>query len=213
MHPQHLPIAAALAGTLLLAACAGAPQAPTSAAEVGELRPGSGYLKGYLGRDELPDSLALVPPPPAKGSAAQADDDAAYRALTALQAGPRGVQAAKDANLKFPAAASHFACALGVQISEQATPNLNMLLRRTLADAGFSTYKAKDHYQRTRPFVAFDAPSCTPADEPSLRKDGSYPSGHSALGWAWALVLTQAAPDRAHVFQLAFAEGTDTRRV
>lgn len=197
MHPQHLPIAAALAGTLLLAACAGAPQAPTSAAEVGELRPGSGYLKGYLGRDELPDSLALVPPPPAKGSAAQADDDAAYRALTALQAGPRGVQAAKDANLKFPAAASHFACALGVQISEQATPNLNMLLRRTLADAGFSTYKAKDHYQRTRPFVAFDAPSCTPADEPSLRKDGSYPSGHSALGWAWALVLTQAAPDRA----------------
>ena len=194
MHPQHLPIAAALAGTLLRAACAGAPQAPTSAAEVGELRPGSGYLKGYLGRDELPDSLALVPPPPAKGSAAQADDDAAYRALTALQAGPRWVQAAKDANLKFPAAASHFACALGVQISEQATPNLNMLLRRTLLDAGLATYAAKDKYNRQRPFVVAGGATCTPGEEAALAKDGSYPSGHTSIGWAWALVLTQAAP-------------------
>ena len=28
-------------------------------------------------------------------------------------------------------------------------------------------------------------------------KDGSYPSGHTALGWAWALVLTEIVPDRA----------------
>ena len=193
----HPWAAAALISTALLAACATAPTAPISADQVGELRPGTGYLKGYLSRAELPDSLALVPPPPAEGSAALADDAAAFKALTALQAGPRGVQATKDANLKFPAAASHFACALGVRVSEQDTPNLTMLLRRTLTDAGLSTYKAKDTYQRTRPFVVFNAPSCTPADEPSLRKDGSYPSGHSALGWAWALVLTQVAPERA----------------
>jgi acid phosphatase (class A) len=30
-----------------------------------------------------------------------------------------------------------------------------------------------------------------------LRKDGSYPSGHTAIGWAWALILTEIAPDRA----------------
>ncbi len=24
----------------------------------------------------------------------------------------------------------------------------------------------------------------------------SYPSGHSSIGWAWALVLTEVAPDR-----------------
>ena len=46
-----------------------------------------------------------------------------------------------------------------MQISEQATPNLNMLLRRTLTDAGLATYKAKNHYQRTRPFVALKLPS------------------------------------------------------
>lgn len=179
---------------LLSAACTTAPKPPITPAEVGEIRPG--LVKGYLQRDELPDSLALLPPPPAEGSAALADDAEAYRALTALQKGPRGAQATKDADLRFPAAASHFACALGVNISEQATPNLNMLLRRTLTDAGLATYKAKDHYNRTRPFVAFNGQSCTPDEEAKLRKDGSYPSGHSALGWAWALVLTEIAPDR-----------------
>ena len=82
-------------------------------------------------------------------------------------------------------------------ISQQETPNLEMLLRRTLSDAALATYKAKNRYQRTRPFVAFKAASCTPADEPFLVKDGSYPSGHSAIGWAWALVLTQVAPEHA----------------
>ncbi|MGB3070887.1 MAG: phosphatase PAP2 family protein [Ottowia sp.] len=183
------------AAAVLASACTTAPQPPTATSQVGEIRPG--LVKGYLQRSELPDSLALLPPPPAEGSAALAADAEAYRALTALQKGPRGAQATKDADLKFPAAASHFSCALGVNISEQGTPNLNMLLRRTLTDAGLATYKAKDHYNRTRPFAALNGQSCTPDEEAKLRKDGSYPSGHSALGWAWALVLTEIAPERA----------------
>lgn len=182
------------AAALLLTACTTSPKPPVTAAEVGELRPG--MVQGYLQRSELPDSLALLPPPPAEGSAALVADTAAYRALTALQKGPRGALATKDANLQFPAAASHFSCALGISISEKSTPHLNMLLRRTLVDAGLATYKAKDHYNRTRPFAAFNEPSCTPAEEDKLRKDGSYPSGHAALGWAWALILTEIAPDR-----------------
>ena len=35
------------------------------------------------------------------------------------------------------------------------------------------------------------------APEPWLAASGSYPSGHAALGWAWALVLTEMAPERA----------------
>jgi acid phosphatase (class A) len=190
---------AAFASTLLAAGCATAPSvvAPTSAAEVGEIRPGSGLLNGYLAPRELPDSLALLPPPPAEGSPALAADGAAFRALTPLQGTPRGTLAERDANLAFPAAAATFACALGMPISEQATPNLNMLLRRTLTDAGLATYKAKDTYRRTRPFVEFKTGSCTPGEEDSLRNDGSYPSGHSSIGWAWALVLAEIAPERA----------------
>jgi len=40
-------------------------------------------------------------------------------------------------------------------------------------------------------------PTCTPDEEKHLIKDGSYPSGHTALGWAWALILSEIAPDRA----------------
>jgi acid phosphatase (class A) len=72
-----------------------------------------------------------------------------------------------------------------------------MLLRRTLTDAVRATSKAKAKYQRTRPFIAYQVPSCTPASEPVLAHDGSYPSGHSATGWTWALVLAEIAPERA----------------
>ena len=202
MQPAFRSAAAALAAITLLGACTSTPHAPDSPAEVGELRPGAGYLKGYLGREELPDSLALLPPPPADGTPAHADDADAFRQLTALQKGARGTLATRDANLKFPQAAGAFACALGVTVSEQGTPHLNMLLRRTLTDAGLATYKAKDKYKRTRPFVTFSAPTCTPAEEAALSKDGSYPSGHSALGWAWALVLTELAPERADALLL-----------
>lgn len=199
MQPRATALLAPLlASTLLLAACAAPPTAPVTDAEVGQLKFGSYTLtRGYLTPEQYPDSLALLPPPPAPGTAALAADGEAFRALTALQATPRGALATRDAQLRFPAAAPTFACALGVQIDAERTPNVVMLLRRTLTDAGLSTYKAKDHYQRERPFVAFGTGTCTPESEASLRKDGSYPSGHSAIGWAWAEVLTQVAPERA----------------
>jgi len=104
--------------------------------------------------------------------------------------------AIEDANLMFPAAAGTFSCALGIPITEEDTPHLYMLLRRTLADAGLSTYTAKNKYQRRRPFMVNKAPTCTPDEESHLEKDGSYPSGHTAIGWAWALILSEIAPER-----------------
>ncbi|MEJ8858842.1 phosphatase PAP2 family protein [Variovorax robiniae] len=194
-------LTAAIAAALVASACTLAPRivAPVSPAEVGELRAGTGVLKGYLAPAELPDSLALLPPPPAEGSPALTADIDTFRSLTKLQNTPRGAMAVTDANLRFPEAAAVFSCALGIQISEQATPNLNMLLRRTLTDSALATYKAKDKYVRTRPFVMLNSGSCTPKEEAALAKDGSYPSGHSAIGWSWALMLTELTPDRADV--------------
>jgi acid phosphatase (class A) len=76
-----------------------------------------------------------------------------------------------------------------------------MLLRRTMGDASLATSKAKNQYKRVRPFVALNAHTCTPQDEAFLAKNGSYPSGHSSIGWAWALVLlhkNEAAADEAN---------------
>jgi acid phosphatase (class A) len=164
-------------------------------AEVPEIHPG--LLAGYLPPEALPNSLALIPPPPVDGSAAFAFDTEVSEEALKLQDTPRWELATDDANLIFPKAAETFSCALGIPITEQDTPHLYMLLRRTLTDAGLSTYTAKNHYQRKRPFMVNGAPVCTPEDEAKLREDGSYPSGHTAAGWAWALILTEIAPERA----------------
>lgn len=156
-----------------------------------------GILQGYLAEDEIPNSLKLVPPPPEEGSAAFALDQEIAGKYVASTDEARKAQAKADAYLGFPEAAEAFNIILDTKISEETTPNLYMILRRTLADAGLSTYTAKNHYQRKRPFMVNDTPICTPEDEELLRKDGSYPSGHTAIGWAWALILAEVFPEQA----------------
>jgi len=182
-----------LACVSLMTGCAnsGRLSQPTA---VPEIRPG--VPVGYLPRKALPNSLALLPPPPVAGSAALMCDEDASRKALALRGTPRWTLAKEDANLMFPQAAGTFSCALNAPITEQDTPHLYMLFRRTLVDAGYSTDAAKDHYNRTRPFVVNEVPTCTPDDEKFLKTNGSYPSGHAALGWAWALILTEISPDQ-----------------
>jgi acid phosphatase (class A) len=50
---------------------------------------------------------------------------------------------------------------------------------------------------RRRPFMRMHEPTLYPQDEPALRKNGSYPSGHTILGWSSALLLSEINPDRA----------------
>lgn len=165
--------------------------------EIKEISPG--ILAGYLSKEEIPNSLKLVPPPPEEGSAAfQLDQEIAAK-YVALEDEVRKEQATKDAMLAFPEAADAFNIVLNVEISEENTPHLYMILRRTLVDAGLSTYAAKNHYQRKKPFMVNETPICTSEEEAGLRKDGSYPSGHTAIGWAWALILAEVFPDQAEV--------------
>jgi acid phosphatase (class A) len=190
----------------LMAGCAGH-TALARPAPVPEVRPG--FLAGYLAADALPNARALLPPPPAAGSAAFALDEEVHRGMVALRDTPRWRVAAEDARLAFPQAAGTFACALNAPVTEVDTPRLYTLLRRTLTDAGLSTYSAKNAYDRGRPFRAANEPICTPDEKAMLAKDGSYPSGHSAVGWAWALVLAEVSPERANAVLargLAFGE-------
>ena len=157
---------------------------------------GQSKVTGYLEADERPDSLLIVPPPPRAGTAAQKADVEVHRAMRALRDTPRWNLARTDASVQFPQAASTFSCALGVTISKVETPHLYELLQRSLIDAGQSTARAKDAYSRARPSTVYDEPICVAGDAAALRRSGSYPSGHAAAGWAWALILAELAPER-----------------
>lgn len=189
--PLRLGAASVLAAAL--AACASTP-APVARGHDASAEPApTGYLQGAA----IPDSQALSPPPPAPGSAWAALDEAIARQATALRGSARFAQAGADADLRFPAGAGQFSCALGVAVDSEHTPALYRLLQRSLIDASAATRAAKNHYRRPRPFMVNGEPTCTPDDEPHLRGSGSYPSGHTAIGWAWALILSEIAPERA----------------
>lgn len=172
-----------------------------------------GMPKGYLQLAQLPDSLALLPPPPAAGSAAFARDEEVSKAMARPAGSSRFVQAASDADLTPPHSFGAFACAAGVTPDAKRTPALYRVLGKSMIDVGLSTYKAKDHYRRVRPFVAHGDATCSPRDEAVLRTDGSYPSGHSALGWGWAMILAELLPDKADVLLQRGRDFGDSRLV
>jgi acid phosphatase (class A) len=168
------------------------PPGTTKVEAVKEIMPG--LLQGYLSKEEIPNSLALIPPPPEEGSTAFALDQEYAKKAVGSKDTARFAQAFVDAQLYFPGAVKSFEPVLGMEISEVKTPRLYMLMRRVLTDAALATYGAKDHYKRKRPFVVNHTSTCTPKDEEFLRNDGSYPSGHTAIGWAWALVFAEIFP-------------------
>jgi acid phosphatase (class A) len=157
---------------------------------------GLGALQGYLGPKALPNSLALIPPPPVPGSAALAHDEEVARNTFALRDTPRFALATADFELKLPIFIDDFSCALNARITKENAPYLFTLLSRSFSDLAFSTYAAKNHYKRKRPFQINHKPIAVPKMQADLEKDPSYPSGHSALGWGFALILTELAPDR-----------------
>ena len=202
MRTLYSPIICMLLAAVL-GACStttGGKNAATSAGpdvpdQMKEIAPG--MLQGYFPVEDQLDSKVFVLPAPAEDSAMQAMDTAWADRMQELRGTARWDLAAHDADLHFPVPADIFQCALGIPVNEDDTPALYMLLWRTLTDIGLAPYAAKNAYQRERPFMVRDESTCTPQDEEALRKDGSYPSGHTAVGWGWALILTELAPERA----------------
>ncbi len=199
-------LSVALLGVLALSQVTGcssetstASQARTKLGTVPEFHPelGLGALQGYLDPKALPNSLALIPRPPAPGSAAFAHDEEISRGTFALRSTSRFALAASDFDLKLPHFVNDFSCALNAQITKENAPYLYTLLSRSFSDIGISTYAAKNYYKRARPFQQNGQPLAAPEARAFLEKDPSYPSGHTALGWGFGLILSEIAPDRA----------------
>jgi acid phosphatase (class A) len=151
--------------------------------------------QGYLG-EALPNPLLILPPPPEEdGPEWEFDQEMAEYYMEADE--DRKSQAVKDAILRFPLALDAFNIILESVISETNTPALYRILWKTKSDGAWATFSAKRFYRRARPFLLNKLPTLIPWEEDLLSQDGSYPSGHTAIGWIWALILTELFPRKA----------------
>ena len=199
--------AAGVSMLALLAIC-GQAFAQSSEAEPKVTDPHFKIAPGYLKPSDLPNSLVLLDPPPEKDSAALARDEEARKATIPLRGTDRWKLAYTDADLTFPQAADNFSCAMGIRIDKKQTPRLYSMMQKMLSDFGLSTYGVKNKYNRVRPFVVHNEATCRADQEAILREDGSYPSGHTAAGWGWALVFAQINPVRSNeLFKRGIAFG------
>ncbi len=150
-------------------------------------------------KEEMPDAVNFLPAPPDTASAAFAYDKAQYRwGLEQRNDSARRAVAISDAEWSVACMSRIYANALGFTISKEATPAIYEMLSVGCMTADQIGILPKEHYMRTRPYVFFGEPTIVPGDEEGLSHNGSYPSGHTILGWSAALLLTELAPEHAN---------------
>ncbi len=151
----------------------------------------------FLSLPDVPNSLKLLPPPPADSTARFAYDKERYYEGKMLRDTPRGTLAAEDAELGDRGLCDAFSEAFGMEITEDNTPEVYRLITGMREDAGdLATRHAKSHYMRSRPYIYFNEDTCLPEAQAGLAGNGSYPSGHTSKAWAVALVLAELNPAR-----------------
>lgn len=150
----------------------------------------------FLYEGEAPNSLLLLPSPPDAASVQFMYDKARYDWGKSLRNTERGEQAYRDARVSGQDLPDAFAEVFGIRITPEDTPEIYKLIVGMREDAGdLATRDAKNHYNRMRPFAFFGEDTCNPEQQAELSTNGSYPSGHTSIGWATALVLSEINPD------------------
>ena len=150
----------------------------------------------YFEIDELPNAVNWLPAPPEPNSTQFAYDLSQYmwgkgerlNEERAQQAIDNGVVDMEDMVIQFSKP-------FGMEISKEKTPCIFNVLNRGMLTVRLCAKKPKTEITRLRPYVRYNEPTLIPADEETLRENGSYPSGHSIRGWVTALLLCEINPD------------------
>lgn len=194
---------------LAAAIAAGASVAQVRHVDLKAGAPAPGKLHGYLARNDI-DGATVLGPPPAADSARGKADRAIYLEDRSFAGSPRWTQAIKDNDLWNGGAVQRYACVLGKAIGPKTTPVTYRLLQRIELDVRTVGTPPKNLYNRTRPPIGDTLPICVPRED-WMKTNASYPSGHSMTGWAWALTLSEIAPDRTGALMAAGAAIGDSR--
>ena len=154
--------------------------------------------EAYFSFRELPNMLKWCPAPPDTMGAAFTYDIMQYLWGKQMRNDKERAEIAiRDAVYSLECIAQEFSEPFGLKITEENTPEIWKLLRDAKATCENISGFPKYYYKRKRPFVRFQEPTATPQFEPELRRNFSFPSGHTILGWASALLLTEINPERA----------------
>lgn len=148
----------------------------------------------YFTSPQMPNALHYLPGPPQTNEMRYAYDTAQYQWGKRMRPTPRGEKARLDAEYSIERMAAIFSPVMGVEISKANTPHIWKLLTDANKTAHYACDSAKITYMRKRPYMVFHEPTLVPEDEESLCHNGSYPSGHTTLGWTTALILCEINP-------------------
>jgi acid phosphatase (class A) len=176
-------------------------QSATPPPSSGAAPPGSNMtprptVAGYLGQQGSPDYRVFLPPPPAVGSARGNADVAIFRETRALANTARWKLAVNDDRIGQDALLGGFSCAAAVDLAGADVPATRRVITRAGADLFPLVSTSKDAFQRPRPFLNEPGPICITPSE-SLARQGSYPSGHAASAWLYALLLAEIDSEHA----------------
>lgn len=148
-----------------------------------------------------PDSIALLAPPPAPGSAEAAADLEMSRAVFKARTPAESAHAKRSGSLSF----SLFEPAIGPVFQLDKLPHTEALLKKVKSEIHDPIYKAKDYWKRLRPCKVDTKLDWGPPEE-----SFGYPSGHSTCGTVYGLVLSEIFPDKKDaIMEIGYGIGWD----
>ena len=144
----------------------------------------------YFTKAELPNMANILPAPPEFESARFVADQSQYLwgKLMRLDEA-RCAQAQRDAVYSMQTIIDEFGDIFGLEITKEGTPEIYSILQDVCASCDSIYSDAKAYFDRKRPYAYYNEGTIVPEKEEKHRNEGSYPSGHTVLGWTSALLL------------------------
>ncbi|MFC3713024.1 phosphatase PAP2 family protein [Sphingoaurantiacus capsulatus] len=191
----------------MLLACAAVPQALAAQTAANPAAP-----TAYLTAAELPDPKAYLAAPPAPGTPAFVADRAAHEAALKEKDGAGWNRAKAQLSFRQPEVRAQIACALGATLDLAPTTAFGRLMARSGATLSLASEQSKAVWNRDRPYAGTKSPVACDAKLDFGVHSPSYPSGHSATGWLWGLMLAEIAPARSATL-LGWGAGVGANRI
>ncbi len=168
-----------------------------------------GAAQPFVEPEKMPNAAYFLPAPPDSLSIEFAYD--MHRHIWGKEKrhdSARAQEVVKDAEISAERTLAIYAPIVGQRLDSIATPKLYALLCRVQRDCSSGCRPAKAHFHRTRPYVLLKENTLVKEDEEVLRREGSYPSGHTTYGWTMGLILAELFPDKAQdIMARAFEYG------